>query len=497
MNTLEDGVRAAIANPIKDDRTIDPIEELKKVLAVVGLDPGTAGGSVTFRGRDPIISSPLPLATMSAVSLMAKAVSAADLWRFRTGEAQDLSVNLGQVLHRLCPFYDRKWELLNGYPPATPQDPGNPFMPSFIYSTRDGRWVQFINMYPRTKSAALAFLSCNDDPRAVGEAIQRWDALPLEEAANRAGLQATVVRSVEEFLAEEQYQYLKDLPLIEIEKIGESDLEPFAKDPRTPLDGIRALGLGHVIGGAGLGRALAYHGADVLNVWRPNDFEMDLFYYSANVGMRSSTLEIGRPEEMARFKALLRDADVFFANRRPGYLHRFGLTAPELADLRPGIVHIEMSLYGPKGPWANRTGFDQNACGVSGIFALEGSPETPRPTETFIVNDYPMSWLSSVGAIAALKRRAVEGGSYRVRFSLVRLSLWLLRMGVFDKDYARSVAGTEGDHAYLAPELFEAETPCGHYQGVTDQVAMSRTPGFYRTPLAPRGSSRPEWLPRV
>jgi SAM-dependent methyltransferase len=68
-----------------------------------------------------------------------------------------------------------------------------------------------------------------------------------------------------------------------------------------------------------------------------------------------------------------------------------------------------------------------------------------------------------------LKRRAVEGGSYRIRISLARLSLWLLHMGIFDKAYAASVAGRPGEHEYRAPELFEAETACGFYQGVTDQ----------------------------
>jgi hypothetical protein len=117
-------------------------------------------------------------------------------------------------------------------------------------------------------------------------------------------------------------------------------------------------------------------------------------------------------------------------------------------------------------------------------------------TEIFVVNDYAMAWLGAVGTMVALKRRAREGGSYRVRLSLVRLSLWLLHLGIFDKDYARRVAGSEGKHAYLAPTLFEAETPCGAYQGVTDQVSMSITPGKYRTPLVPRGSCSPEWLPR-
>ena len=493
MPPIQTRISEALANRITDDRTIDPMRELRDVLAVTGHSPGDAGGTIRFEGRDPIISSPWPLATMAGVALMAKAVAMADLWRVRTGEAQDLSVDLRQVLHRLCPFYDKKWELLNGYAPGAPSDPANPFMPSHMYQTRDGRRMQLLNIYPRTKTAALAFFGTNDDPRAVGEAVRRWDGLELEEAANRAGLQATMVRTVEEFMAEEQFGYLAAMNLVEIKKIADSDPVSFTPAPKSPLEGVRALGLGHVIAGSGLGRALAYHGADVLNIWRPADFEMDAVYYTANVGMRSSTLDIAEPGGMALFKSLLARADVFFANRRPGYLGKYGLTAQELAEIRPGLIHVDMSLYGWSGPWAGRTGFDQNAGGVTGVLAREGTPERPKLTEIFVVNDYAMSWLASVAVAAALKRRAAEGGSYRIRISLARLSLWLLHMGIFDKGYATSVAGRPGEHEYRAPELFEAETACGFYQGVTDQVKMSRTPGSYRIPLVPRGASRPEW----
>jgi hypothetical protein len=234
--------------------------------ARVGLEPGSSGGAVTFTGRDPIISSPLPFATMAAVALMAKAVSVAELWRFRGGQGQDLLVNLGKALHRLCPFYDKKWELLNGYAPGNPADPKNPFMPTNMYRTRDNHRVLFMNIYPGTRTAALAFLGCNDDTTAVGSAIRKWDAFDLEEQANRAGLQATVVRSPQEFLNSEQYRYLEELPLVHVEKIADGDPEPFKPKPATPLSGVRALGLSHVLAGPGMGRGLAYHGADVLNL---------------------------------------------------------------------------------------------------------------------------------------------------------------------------------------------------------------------------------------
>ena len=493
---IQDRIAAALSAPLTSDDRIDPARELREVLDGVGLDPTDAGGTVTFSGKDPIISSPWPLATMAGVSLMAKAVAFAGIWKTRTGEGQDLSVDLRQVLHRLCPFYDKKWEMLNGYAPGTPSDPANPFMPSHMYQTRDGRWLQLLNIYPRTKSAALALLGCSDSVSAIAAAVREHDGLALEERFNQAGLQATLVRTAEEFTQTEQFGYLKDMPLVEITKIGDSDPVPFTADPRTPLDGIRALGLGRVIAGAGLGRALAYHGTDVLNLWGPGDFEMDLTYYTANVGMRSATMDLKRADEMTRFKALLGDADLFFSNRRPGFLGRYNLTAEQLAEIKPGLIHVDMSLYGWRGPWADRIGFDQNAGGVSGVFAREGTPERPQLTEIFVVNDYAMSWIASVAVAAALQRRATEGGSYRIRISLARLSIWLLHMGIFDKAYAAAIAGTAGDHEYLAPELFEADTPCGHYQGVTDQVRMSRTPGFYATPLVPRGSGKAEWLAR-
>ncbi|WP_174240662.1 hypothetical protein [Granulicella sp. S156] len=66
-----------------------------------------------------------------------------------------------------------------------------------------------------------------------------------------------MLRTTEEFLKELQYtEVLSQDPLIRLEKIGETDPSPFREGGVTPLDGIRALGLGHVIAGSGMGRDL-------------------------------------------------------------------------------------------------------------------------------------------------------------------------------------------------------------------------------------------------
>ena len=183
-------IRQVLATPITSDDVLNPQQELARVLSTVGLTTTSGGGSVTFTGKDPILKSPWPLATMGGVALMAKAVAVADFWRYRTGQGQDLALDLRQVPHRLCLFYDQKWELLNGYPPGAPADPTNPFMPTFMYPTKDGRWIQLLNTYPKAKTRALAFLNCADNYDAIAAVTRTRNAFELEEQANQHGLQA-------------------------------------------------------------------------------------------------------------------------------------------------------------------------------------------------------------------------------------------------------------------------------------------------------------------
>ncbi|MGY2061879.1 CoA transferase, partial [Nocardia gipuzkoensis] len=216
------------------------------------------------------------------------------------------------------------------------------------------------------------------------------------------------------------------MPLIEIEKIGDSAPEPLPVRGAAPLDGIRALGHAHIIAGGGIGRTLALHGADVLNIWDTRELELPWLYATANVGVRSALLDFRSAEGIAKMRELLADADIFYANRRPGYLDRHHLSPAEAAAIRPGIIYVSNSLYGRTGPWANRIGFDQNAGAAAGMGLLEGTLQQPQLPFIGVVNDWVMPWLSTVGIAAALERRATEGGSYRVHCSLTRVALWII-----------------------------------------------------------------------
>ncbi len=79
-------------------------------------------------------------------------------------------------------------------------------------------------------------------------------------------------------------------------------------------------------------------------------------YATANVGVRSAVIDVCAAEGRERMAALLRDADVFYANRRQGFLEKVGLSAQEAAALKPGIVHVTVSLHGPRRPLGRTCG---------------------------------------------------------------------------------------------------------------------------------------------
>src|SRR5262245_45995325 len=490
---LTETIEARFANPERSSN-FDLHRGVDDVLKDVEMSTADSGGTLTFYGKDPILPSPHRFGTMAALGLAAKAIGIAAVWRDRTGEGQDIALDVRKALRRFAGFFDMKWETINGRPPAF-FEPLNPFIDIPLFrETRDGRHVVALNIYPKLAARGLSLLRCGATSESVRNAILQWRAEDLENAGADAGLPICMVRTFEEFRRELQYtEVLSRMPLINVEKIGESEPIPFKKDGRSPLDGIRAFGMGHVIAGAGMGRDLACYGADVLNIWRPADTEIEQFTWDVQVGMRSTILDSSK-EDRAKFDHLLKDADVFFANKRPGYLERHGLEAEELCAKKPGLIHAKVLLHGDKGPWKNRVGFDEIGGAVSGLFCVEGTPTHPQSPPIIPICDNVVGWLGTVGILAALRRRAIEGGSYRVTVSLTRTLLWLYSLGIFDKGYARATAGSSDEHADVAPDLFTAETPLGTYQGLTDNVVLSRTPGSFRTVLVPRGSSKPEWL---
>src|ERR1700757_5078372 len=241
-NRLTEALENRLSHP-----ATSPDFDLKKgvneVLADVGMTSEDCGGELSFHGQDPILPSPIKFGTMAAIGLAARSAAAAALWRQATGEGQDISLDVRKALRRFCGFFEGKWETVNGRPPSPGGYAVSPFlkMDAFFRETRDGRYVVALDFYPQLLVRTLDFLRCSPSTESINNAIRKWDAVELEQAAAAEGLVLAMIRTNEEFRREPQYTHvLSKMPLITVEKIGESDPIPLKASGNLPLAGIHA-----------------------------------------------------------------------------------------------------------------------------------------------------------------------------------------------------------------------------------------------------------------
>jgi crotonobetainyl-CoA:carnitine CoA-transferase CaiB-like acyl-CoA transferase len=301
-------------------------------------------------------------------------------------------------------------------------------------------------------------------------------------------------RTTEEWAQHPEGQHLAKIPAIEIIKINDTDPIPFKPNPERPLSGIKALACTHVIASSVAARTLAENGAEILHIARDQSFEHELFSTDCTVGMRSSFVDLRNPAQSKHFATLIPDADVFIEGFRGGAMERLGFGVKEVATKKPSIIYLTIRCYSWDGPWWNRAGFDMEALTVSGFTIAEAGGLGHRPgfPSTMVLNDFIAGYMGAAGVIAALRRRAKEGGSYHVRISLTRAAMWFMSLGSFPT--TTGFDHNDPEHRMIEPETIKGQTPYGELHRLAPQVKLSKTPGRWRTPLVVvRGSDRPVW----
>jgi hypothetical protein len=183
-STLDDKLAHPANSPDFDLR-----RAVDEVLADVDMTAAEGGGKLSFYGQDPILPSRCHFGAMAAITLAAKSVAVAALWKHRTGEGQDISVDVRKALRRFCGFFEGKWETINGRGPSAWGFSGTPFLKVPMFrETRDGRHVLALDFYPKLRARTLSLLRCGESPEAIENAILQWRADDLEIAAAEQGL---------------------------------------------------------------------------------------------------------------------------------------------------------------------------------------------------------------------------------------------------------------------------------------------------------------------
>jgi crotonobetainyl-CoA:carnitine CoA-transferase CaiB-like acyl-CoA transferase len=446
----------------------------------------TALQAVTLTGAEPALPSSFHIGAVAQSTIAASALAAAEIWRARTGQAQDVTVDMrhaaaefrSERYMRVPGFAERTWDTVAG-----------------LYRTGDGRYVRLHTNFPHHRDGMLRLLKAGYDRDSVQKALMGWQGEPFETAAAEAGLVATMTRSPEEWSAHGQGQALARLPLFDITRIGDAPPRPWPADATRPLSGMRVLDLTRVIAGPVCGRTLAAHGADVLLVSSPKLPSFQGLVMDTGRGKLATHIDLQEAEGRATLQQLARGADLFVQGYRPGAIARHGFSPEQLAELSPGIVCASLCAYGHDGPWANRRGFDslvQNANGLNHAEAEALGSERPKELPCQAL-DHGAGYLLATGAMMALKRQREDGGSWLVRVSLAQTGAWIQRLG-------RLAGGFDCPDPTFddVKDLLETHASgFGPMTAVRHTARLSVTPTRWDRPAMPLGSHPPQWPERA
>lgn len=461
-------------------------ELLRRLLEEMGLDAVVPSAPVEFTGRGPALPSPLRVIDAGALTLGAQAESIAAVDRAMGRERQDASIDLSDVVFALRPFpYLRvDGQASDAWKRQITEAPCSGHM-----RTADGRHIYMANVVPRLRDRTLRLLGCAPTREAVEAAVETWNGIDLEVAMAEEGLPLTLVRSEDEWHALAQAQVLASRPLAPVEDIGEAAPLPLPRGVQT-LEGLRVLDLTHVVAGPMITRGLAEYGADVLHVGPVQDELQDPVAVTNElmIGKRSIRLDLKSASELSELERLVSQADVLVQSWRPGVMDRLGMSRERVARLRPGIVQLDVSCYGPDGPWGDRPGFDGNALAAVGATWREAHHGPPKLSPPGVLTDSLVGFLGVAVINSMLLARADRGGSRSAHLSLARVAMWLMELGTIEPGPDAS------PDRWGSPRLRAALADDGsQLQHVGFPIAYGRRPARLNGHRPSLGASAPAW----
>src|SRR5947207_1454339 len=170
--------------------------------------------AVTLSGEEPQLPSSFRVAAAAQVSIAASGLAAAEIWRLRSGDAQNVSVDMR---HAVVECRSERYLRVDGKPPPPAWD-----AIAGVYKTGDNRFVRLHTNFPHHRAAVCKVLDCKAERDDVQARLMQWEAEKFETAAYAAGGVVAMMRPYDEWQATPHAKALAELPLISIEKIGEA-----------------------------------------------------------------------------------------------------------------------------------------------------------------------------------------------------------------------------------------------------------------------------------
>jgi crotonobetainyl-CoA:carnitine CoA-transferase CaiB-like acyl-CoA transferase len=130
----------------------------------------SALGAVTLTGEEAQLPSSFRVAAAAQASIAAAGLAAAQVWKLRSGQSQDVAVDMR---HAVVECRSERYLRVDGKPPGPAWD-----AIAGIYKTRDRRFVRLHTNFRHHRDAVCKVLNCKPERDEVQAALMRGTARP-------------------------------------------------------------------------------------------------------------------------------------------------------------------------------------------------------------------------------------------------------------------------------------------------------------------------------
>lgn len=243
-----------------------------------------------------------------------------------------------------------------------------------------------------------------------------------------------------------------------------------------PLDGVRIIDFTTMIAGPYGTMILADQGADVIKIEAPVNSDharragygqrhFSAAFVNNNRNKRSIAIDVKEDAGRNLLLKLVKTADVFVQNFRPGVMARLGIDYEDLREVNPKLIYLSMSGWGEAGPWSHKPVYDPIIQALSGLTSVQGGSDDARPRLIRTILPDKLTGITASQAVtSALFARERTGEGQHVRLSMldsIVAFMWSSDMG------SQTFVGKEVDVAAAATFIDLI------YETSTDYISVS------------------------
>jgi len=197
-----------------------------------------------------------------------------------------------------------------------------------------------------------------------------------------------------------------------------------------PLEGVKVLDLTSMVSGPMAAMMLADQGAEVIKI-EPTHGEqlrhmaaphngVNPAFYSCNRGKKSLAIDLKSEEGREILLKLVKEADVFMQNFRPGAIERMGFGEDVLREVNEKLINVSISGFGTKGPYSSSRVYDPVIQALSGATDIQADRETGRPQMFRVIVADKVTALTAAQAVSsALYQRERSNIGQHIELSML------------------------------------------------------------------------------